>query len=321
MTGVPGESEKLLWDPTDINEYKNRYKWTLRPSTTEVRLAQEDLWILEQLCKIITQVNGKTPPYLRPIKVVRKIAIEGFALDSAEPLGMNSGRILRVGGETAKPMAAEGGEGATGEGAPAEGAPAEGAPAVGPAPARLKSAFAGTTGGREGGEAPAAAEGGEAPAEGAAPAARKPEDDLYEWRYVDQKGYPLSKAKLDGEHKNDLYRMVPFKIQMHILQASLPQLLEEFKNAPLTLEVNQIRINPGNNAASQFAGLTKTAGGDGGLSTGYSAAAANNPVAGLLPARSSWNCTALRTSPRPTMTRSSRLPKASPRIQTPRSSE
>jgi len=284
LAGVPGESEKLLWDQADINEHKNRYKWDVRPTTTEVRLAQEDLWILEQICKIISNVNGQTPPYLRPIKVVRKIALEGYALDSPHPLGMNSNRILRLDAPATTAAPAEGGEGGTGEEAPAEGASPEGAPAVGPAPARLKTAFSSSGGGgREGGESAApAAEGGEAPAEGAAPVVRKPEDDLYEWRYVDQKGYPLSKAQLDGDHKNDLYRRVPFKIQMHILQASLPKLLEEFKNAPLTMEVNQIRINPENNAANQFSGLTKNFGGDGGLTSSFSSAA-NITATSLLP--------------------------------------
>lgn len=283
--GVPGESEKLLWDPTDITEYKNRYKWNQRPTSTEVRLAQEDLWILEQLCRVITTVNGKTPPYQRPIKVVKKIALEGFALDSEQPKGINSNRVLRPGASTtttAAPTAAEGGEAAaTGEGAATEGAAVEGAPVVGPAPARLKNAFTG--GGGRGGEAAAAptAEGGEAPAEAAAPVVRKEEDDLYEWRYVDQKGYPLSKAQLDGANKTDLYRMVPFKLQMHILQASLPKLLETIKNAPLTMEVNQIRINADHNAANQFAGLTKTAGGDGGQSQ-PGGGSYTNPV-GLLP--------------------------------------
>ncbi len=85
-------------------KHKNRYKWDTRPTTTEVRLAQEDLWILEQLCKIITNVNGQTPPYLRPIKVVRKIALEGYALDSPYPLGMNSNRILRLDAPARRPL-------------------------------------------------------------------------------------------------------------------------------------------------------------------------------------------------------------------------
>ena len=280
--GVPGESEKLLWDPADITAYKNRYKWTLRPTSTEVRLAQEDLWILEQLCRVIAQVNGKTPPYQRPIKVVKKIAIEGFALDGSingQPKGIGTNRVLRPGASTttAAPVP-EGGEAA----ATGDGTPVEGAPTIGVSPARLGISFTGAAGGG-GGEAAAAPvlEGGEAPVEGAAPT-RRPEDDLYEWRYVDQKGYPLSKAQLDGDRKTDLYRMVPFKLQMHILQASLPKLLESIKNAPLTMEVNQIRINADHNAANQFANLTRTAGGDGGQVQNYNANLAN-PVAGLLP--------------------------------------
>lgn len=130
--------------------------------------------------------------------------------------------------------------------------------------------------------APVATEGGEAPVDGAAPAARKPEDDLYEWRYVDQNGYPLSKVQLDGERKADLYRRVPFKIQLHILQSSLPKLMEAIKNSPLTMEINQVRINPETNAANQFANLSKTPGGDGGLSREYSSGAAAGSV-GLLP--------------------------------------
>lgn len=279
--GVPGESEKLLWDPADINAFKNRYKWSLRPTTTEVRLAQEDLWILEQLCRVIAQVNGKTPPYQRPIKVVTKIALEGFALDgtvNGQPKGIGSSRILLAGAATTTAAVeapiSDGGEAAAG----GEGAAVEGAPVVSPPPARLGNSFSGT--GFGGGEASEPPPDGDAPAD-AAPPARKFEDDLYEWRYVDQKGYPLSKAQLDGDRKADLYRMVPFKLQMHILQSAMPKLLESMKNAPLTMEITQLRINADHNAANQFANLTRTAGGDG-ASSSYHAASAT-AVAGLLP--------------------------------------
>jgi hypothetical protein len=279
--GVPGESEKLLWNPADITTYKNRYKWVQRPSSTEVRLAQEDLWILEQLCSVIAKVNGTTPPYQRPIKVVTKIAIEGFALDGAvngQPKAINTQRVLRPGASTTTAAAPT--EGAAAEAAPAaDGATGEAAPTIGAAPTRLGISFTGAAGGGE--AAPAPIPEGGAPAEGGAPV-RKLEDDLLEWRYVDQKGYPLSKAQLDGDHKTDLYRMVPFKLQLHILQASLPKLLETIKNAPLTMEVTQIRINADRNAAAQFANQTRTLGGDGGQSQ---AGAGNytNPVVGLLP--------------------------------------
>jgi hypothetical protein len=265
--GVPGESEKLLWDPTDITAHKNRYKWTLRPTTTEVRLAQEDLWILDQICRVIAEVNGKTPPYLRPIKVVKKIALEGYALDGSvngQPKGIGTNRVLRPGAAaTSAGTPAEGGEtttadGSTGDGATGEGAPVEGAPVISAPPTRLGNAFSSGGGGERGGEmsAPVATEGGEAPVDGAAPAARK--------------------------RKADLYRMVPFKIQLHILQSSLPKLMEAIKNSPLTMEINQVRINPETNAANQFANLSKTPGGDGGLSREYSSGAGAGSV-GLLP--------------------------------------
>jgi hypothetical protein len=261
--GVPGVSEKLLWEPTDITAYKNRYKWSTRPSTTEVRLAQEDLWVLEQLCRVISQVNGDTPPYQRPIKVVKKIAIEGYALDgmvNGQPHGINTKRILRVEATTGAPVSE--GAGAS-EAPPAEGAaPVEGAPAVSAPPTRLGLSFSGGAGASE--SVAPVSESGEAPAAADGAATKKAEDVLYDWRYIDQKGYPLSKAQLDGDHKNDLYRMLPFKIQMHIVQSQLPKLLETFKDAPLTLEVTQIRINYENNAANQFANVTRTAGGDGG---------------------------------------------------------
>lgn len=276
-TGVPGVSEKLLWDPLDITGYKNRYKWALRPTTSEVRLAQEDLWVLEQLCRVISSVNGQIPPYQRPIKVVKRIAIEGYALDgrfNGQPHGINSKRILRA-APAATPAAATGEAGEPA--AAADGAAVEGAPAVSAPPSRLGSGFSGGPGGGGGGGGENASVGGEAAAVEGAPV-KKPEDELYDWRYIDQKGYPLSKAQLDGEHKNDLVRMVPFKIQMHIVQSALPKLLEAFKDAPLILEVTQLRINAENNAANQFANVSKTTLGDGGSSQGHGA----GPAAGLL---------------------------------------
>ena len=263
--GVPGVSEKLLWDQADITTYINRYSWTPpHPYTTEVRLAQEDLWVLEQLCRVIAQVNGQTPPYQRPIKVVKKIAIEGYALDAGEkfqPHGMNSNRILRAAPATAAPM----GEDAEAAAATADAGAAEGAPAASARPERL-----GGNATHGGGEALAPApDAAEPPADGAPK--KEPGDELYEWRYIDHKGFPLSKAQLDSTNKNDLYRMMPFKIQMHILQSSMPKLFEAFKEAPLTMEITQIRINPETNAASQFAnmGTGRTSGSDlGGVSSG-----------------------------------------------------
>ncbi|MHC4180053.1 MAG: hypothetical protein ACYSWU_21325, partial [Planctomycetota bacterium] len=46
------------WPLADRERIRQRFVWTIRPSTLEVRLAQEDLWVYEALLKIIAETNG-----------------------------------------------------------------------------------------------------------------------------------------------------------------------------------------------------------------------------------------------------------------------
>jgi len=64
--GGPGESAqygpKIIgvvdWTQADQQRLTQRFYWQTRPTTEEVRLAQEDLWVYEALLRIIKNTNG-----------------------------------------------------------------------------------------------------------------------------------------------------------------------------------------------------------------------------------------------------------------------
>jgi hypothetical protein len=45
------------WDPTDRDRIEEKYNWTSRPDSNEIRLAQEDLWVYETLLRVIREAN------------------------------------------------------------------------------------------------------------------------------------------------------------------------------------------------------------------------------------------------------------------------
>ena len=46
------------WDETDLDQLWDRFQWTDVPSTMDVVLAQEDLWVYEALLRVIKSVNA-----------------------------------------------------------------------------------------------------------------------------------------------------------------------------------------------------------------------------------------------------------------------
>ena len=45
------------WDEKDRDRLKEQFDWKTRPSTLQIRLAQEDLWVYETLLKVIRETN------------------------------------------------------------------------------------------------------------------------------------------------------------------------------------------------------------------------------------------------------------------------
>lgn len=54
----PREMAGLVdWDSEDIEKMRKRFEWATVPSTEQIRLAQEDLWVYEALLRIIQDTN------------------------------------------------------------------------------------------------------------------------------------------------------------------------------------------------------------------------------------------------------------------------
>jgi hypothetical protein len=63
-TGKNDPNAKMIgtveWDRTDREELVSQFTWPRLPTTEQVRLAQEDLWVYEALLRIIKNTNGGT---------------------------------------------------------------------------------------------------------------------------------------------------------------------------------------------------------------------------------------------------------------------
>lgn len=209
---APVDNSIVFWSPANQQEIlTNHFGFTARakdPATLEVLYAQEDLWIFDNITKIIARSNeGAKFRYDAAIKMIDFIRIGRSAFGDA-------GLVQATGG----PLAAA---------SPAEGAPpADGSqpPADGSAPA------------------------GDAPPEGLPPPIP---GDPANWRYVDAAFKPLYGEQLRFAHRTPtpanalllVAKRMPVRMRFQVDQRRLNSILAECGNAPLPLEVRQVRVN------------------------------------------------------------------------------
>ena len=66
----------VRWDDGDVSRIQKKFKWNNPPSTLEIRLAQEDLWVYTALLEIIESTNqGYTSYYNAPVKEIDALEI------------------------------------------------------------------------------------------------------------------------------------------------------------------------------------------------------------------------------------------------------
>ncbi len=66
----------VVWDANDRKKLEERFNWQKTPSTFQVRLAQEDLWVYEALMRIIRNTNeGCNTNYNAAIKQIEALEI------------------------------------------------------------------------------------------------------------------------------------------------------------------------------------------------------------------------------------------------------
>ena len=227
------------WNPADQKELYESFVWDVPPTTTQVLVAQEELWVYGALCDVIGQFNGRKKPQGSrelPIALIDELAV-GYRASKDALAAAESKRIVIPAGA---PEAAAGG--------PVD---AEGfaiAPPPGEAPPEDPSAASGT------GEAVVNPR-FESGAKGVS------EDAYRNLIYVDFAGKPLTAAQLGSVPDARMVHLVPFVFKGVIDQRELDGLLVALASANLPIDVREVRINPGAGGGA-VSGGPAAAGGD-----------------------------------------------------------
>lgn len=220
---VPPKLE-TTWSAADQKKLYESFVWDVPPTTTQVLVAQEELWVYGALCDVIGQFNGRNKAQGSrdlPILLVDELAV-GYRASKDAQSGAEANRIVVPVGPQ---QAAQGG--------PVD---ADGF-AIGPAPGAappLDDPLA--TGGTGESVLNPRFETG---AKGAT------EDAYRNLIYVDFAGKPLTAAQLATVPDARMVHLVPFVFKGVIDQRELDGLLVSLAAASLPIDVREVRINPG----------------------------------------------------------------------------
>lgn len=273
---APEASQQLApleWQAEDQKRLYVSFAWDKAPTTTQVLLAQEELWVYGLFCDTISRMNkGAKGAYDASITQVEQLAV-GYPAAEEQPGGQGAGRIIGLRspstgaaldnglpGEPAMEMPREAGMGPQGR----------------PPHPRFTSGGAALEGfGRGGlsGPAPGAPPGPEMAGSGEAGSetpALSADDTLKQWIYVDFTGKPLTAPELATAPDAQMVHLMPFVLKVTVDQRQIDRLLAELAGNPIPIDVRQVRINP----RTQFGGegvfdrgadgLTPPGGGDAG---------------------------------------------------------
>jgi hypothetical protein len=238
-SGLPGAVEEerpvVDWNVANQTEiYNLRFNWSASPgaapTTLQMLYAQEDFWTLQSLMEMIRRTNGDADAYYEAlVKEIQFIRIGAFAVRS-------DARITPI-------LAAGAGSGTMTEmkGMPVEGRSTADPYATGPAGHPVGFGMPGS-------------EMGSGPGSGTTPVAIDPAAG----RYVDNAYKPLTaeelRSSLTTTDPEKAYlavaKRMPVRMRVRMDQRYLSRLLIECANAPLTLEVRQVRINPSASGAA-----------------------------------------------------------------------
>jgi hypothetical protein len=213
----------LQWSGEDQQQLFTSFDWEEPPSTTQVVMAQEELWMYGVLCDVIRNVNSvpvATDPkaVITPANIAIPLVQElkvGYPAAEDDPGGRASQRILRIqkvggSGEGDMPFS----ETMVGP---------EGESAGRPAHPRFSGAGAGGRG---------------------MPMGRGP----------DLEGKPLSASELAAAPASQIFRLMPFVLRTTIDQRALDALLVELASAPVPIDTRQVRINADGSSGGDFGG-------------------------------------------------------------------
>ena len=197
------------------------------PSMLEILYAQEDLWVLRSIMRVIQQTNGDAKTrFNAAVKEIHEIEIGRYA-------GQTRGRVERVVAEAPTTPGRPGRPGMPGRPQEMQRGQMEGRPP-------------GRPGGRHGG----GGHGGQSEGGGGMMVIG---EDPAEFRYVDENYQPLSaqdlRDALNAENVSAdkaylaVAKRIPVRLKLKVDQRKLNKLLAECASAELTIEVRQVRIN------------------------------------------------------------------------------
>lgn len=247
---------KVVWDKTNYDQLLNRFVWSKRPTTRQIRLAQEDLWVYETLLNIIKDLNkDSTSHYNASVKRIRAVDIGPYATrafyEARNSLGLAA--LAAAGGATAEPGAMPGASPLAQPGLrpgppPPASVPGAMPPAMMEGPGMMMPGMEGP--------------GLMAPGAAAGPAGA--DDALYMNRYVDQNEQPVPLENGQPKHPYSEFRMMPIRMSLLMDQRKIPELMVRCANSNMPVEIRQVRLSPGRTAKVNYA------------------AAAASPLAGMM---------------------------------------
>jgi hypothetical protein len=242
--------DPLVWKAEDQKRLLASFTWAREPSTAQVQLAQEEIWVYGVFCDVVRTLNeGATGAFNATITSVEELVV-GYPAAEEAPGGQGGGRVLWKSSPTATQTLGEEQMPVGGMGAAPVGRPSHprfntsGAVEASPVPNPLD--------GSEGAE-------GTVGADGAPVAATSPDDALREWIYVDFEGKPLTAAALKSSKDATMVHLMPFTLRVVMDQRKIDQLIEELAEHTIPIDVRQVRINPGRQGIG--GGFSASAGG------------------------------------------------------------
>jgi hypothetical protein len=220
----PPSQSSVQWSEGSQQRIYESFNWQKPPTTVQVQLAQEEIWMYELLCDIVKKMNERaTAAFDSAIPFVEELAV-GYPAAEEKPGGAGEARIVKFGGPAAEPLPDGSGQ-----------------PGAGPLSRPSHPRFGGS-GGRAAGGSAAAADG--------APAS--PDDIFRNWIYVGFDGRPLMAAEQTASLANRMIHFIPFRMRAVMDQRRLDDLLVTFAASAIPIDVRQVRVNPG--ASSQRPG-------------------------------------------------------------------
>ena len=252
------------WSEANRSELMVQYDFTRRPSSSQVRLAQEDYWVYQALLNIIKSTNGDATTHSSAaVKEIETLQIGQQAVATLQSdqgadllsVGANSMSAGGAGGMPGMSMGGMPGGGMMGEmgGMPGGGMmspggmPGGGMMSPGGMPGEMggmpgggmmsPGGMPGEMGGMSGGGMDMS--GGGMDMGGGAPLSAE-DMALLNYRYVKESLEPLPA----GQNEYAEFKMMPIFMRLKIDQRKIPDFLVECANSTMPVEVKRFRINP-----------------------------------------------------------------------------